>query len=130
MKDSDITKYRNLLLDLRQDMSGQGAVSVKVKKAGLDHEILNEDDQPLAEMSQVIASNRNQNRAASLDKINAALNRLQNNPDEFGLCQDCDEKIPPKRLELMPFAELCAQCQGVRDEANKPMRRRHLTDYK
>lgn len=126
----DLEKYREKLLDLRHETLDSGALSVKADKTGLSHEVPDEDAQPLSEMGQVIASNRNRNRSASLARIDAALARLQNDPGSFGECSDCGEDIPAKRLDLMPFAEYCAKCQGVRDQADKPAGRRHLTDYR
>lgn len=29
----------------------------------------------------------------------------------FGICEDCEEEIPPKRLLVLPQARLCAKCQ-------------------
>lgn len=29
----------------------------------------------------------------------------------FGVCEDCDEAIPAKRLMVLPEARLCARCQ-------------------
>lgn len=126
----DLAKFHAKLTELRQETAGLGTASVKADKTGLAHEILDEDAQPLSEMGQVIASNRNRNRAASLARIDAALARLQNHPDEYGLCQECEAEIPAGRLELLPFAEFCAKCQALKDEVSKPTRRRHLTDYK
>jgi len=92
-------------------------------------EKVDEDEAPLTEMLQVIASNRNRSKATELDRIDRALARLQNAPDEFGLCRACEEEIDEKRLLAMPYVELCVDCQALRD----PVRggtRRHLTDYR
>lgn len=89
-----------------------------------------EDAQPLAEMSQVIASSRNRNRTEVLARIIAALGRLQAEPESFGQCAECGENIRPKRLELMPYVELCVECQQARDQPAGPSGRRHLRDYR
>ena len=31
---------------------------------------------------------------------------------DFGLCIECDEEIPIKRIMLMPGSRLCVQCAG------------------
>ena len=36
-------------------------------------------------------------------------------PDEYGLCEECGDPIAPRRLQLMPHATLCTECQGARD---------------
>ena len=34
---------------------------------------------------------------------------------EFGWCENCEEEIPVKRLEVHPTAYLCRSCQHVRE---------------
>jgi DnaK suppressor protein len=41
--------------------------------------------------------------------INAALERMDRG--EFGMCEACDEEIPPLRLRAVPWASLCVPCQ-------------------
>lgn len=125
-----LKKYQDQLLQLKQQTLHLGKTPVKAEYAKLPSEVLDEDIQPLSEMNQVINSNRNQNRAASLAKIEEALARLKNNPNDFGICRECGEEIAVKRLELMPYIDLCAPCQQEKDRANKPGRRKHITDYK
>jgi DnaK suppressor protein len=89
-----------------------------------------EDAQPLVEMNQVIASSRNRTRAQILERITAALARLEAQPESFGACGECGENIAPKRLQLMPYVELCVECQQARDQPQGPAGRRHLRDYR
>jgi RNA polymerase-binding transcription factor DksA len=80
-------------------------------------------------MNQVIASKRNRDRTQTLDRIDQALRRLEEDPEAFGSCIECDEPIG-KRLLVMPYVELCVACQQARDQADRPSGRRHLTDYR
>ncbi len=36
----------------------------------------------------------------------------------FGICEDCGEPIPPKRLMVLPEARLCANCQAFEERQN------------
>lgn len=119
-----------MLQSLRNEILDLGKVSVNPDKIDLPNEHLDEDTQPLSEMTQVIASKRNSGRAVSLGKIEEALKKIENSPHDFGICQDCDEPIASKRLEIMPYAELCAACQQERDNQSKPTGRKHLLDFK
>ncbi len=114
---------------MRAGILAEGDVAIEpVRKddvrAGSD-----EDGQPLVEMSQVIASKRNRARTESLGRVNKALARLEKEPETFGLCRECEEPIG-KRLEAVPYAELCVECQQTSDGGRKPDRRRHLLDFK
>jgi len=43
-----------------------------------------------------------------LRQVNRALERL--NAGTYGICAVCDEPIDPRRLEALPFAEICISC--------------------
>ena len=51
---------------------------------------------------------------AELQQIRNALKRIES--EEYGICVDCGEPIPLKRLEALPFSERCVACQE-RDDA-------------
>jgi DnaK suppressor protein len=40
----------------------------------------------------------------------------------FGVCEDCGEEIPPKRLMVLPEARLCANCQTFEERQNARIR--------
>ncbi|MBX5481350.1 MAG: TraR/DksA C4-type zinc finger protein [Myxococcaceae bacterium] len=88
-----------------------------------------EDEQPLNEMLQSIASNRNRNSAQTLAQVRRALAKLEEEPDDFGVCENCGEDILFGRLKAMPFAELCTECQAKLDAPRGPTTRRKITDY-
>jgi DnaK suppressor protein len=88
-----------------------------------------EDAQALSEMNQTLASQWNRRQAETLGQIDRALRKLTESPDEFGLCEECEEEIPQKRLDFLPQAQLCTECQ----EKHDPRRggtRRNLTDFR
>jgi len=87
-----------------------------------------EDIQPLEEMNAVIASTRNKTEGAIFGRVLAALKRLEEDPDDFGNCQDCGDEIPLARLKAMPYAELCVDCQAKKDPPRGTVRK-NLTDY-
>jgi DnaK suppressor protein len=88
-----------------------------------------EDAQALSEMLQVLASQRNRGQADLLARLDRALARLEGEPEDCGLCEECEEPIPARRLEVMPWAVLCAGCQARR-EPRLGAPRKKLTDYR
>ncbi len=46
-----------------------------------------------------------------LKLIQEALDRIEN--DSYGLCVHCENPIQPKRLEAVPWARHCLQCQAL-----------------
>ncbi|MGL1892344.1 MAG: TraR/DksA family transcriptional regulator [Spirochaetaceae bacterium] len=49
----------------------------------------------------------------TLNKINAAINRMQNG--HYGVCAQCSEHINQDRLKAMPYAVLCVKCKTKRE---------------
>ncbi len=46
-----------------------------------------------------------------LQMISEALDRIEDN--RYGICVNCENPIQPKRLEAVPWARHCIQCQGL-----------------
>ncbi|MDB4967085.1 MAG: transcriptional regulator, TraR/DksA family [Myxococcales bacterium] len=90
--------------------------------------VADEDEQALSEMLQTLASTRNRDSARELGLIDRALRKLTEEPEEFGVCEDCGDDIPTKRLEVMPFAQYCAECQAALDP-KRNVARTKVTDY-
>jgi DnaK suppressor protein len=130
MPSLNLDDHRKRLLSLKVDLLAEG--DEPIEPAGNDAGTgkPDEDAQPLAEMNQVIASSRNRARADILARVVAALARLEKDPDSFGQCVECGDEIAARRLALMPYAELCVECQGARDRPQAPAGRRHLRDFK
>jgi DnaK suppressor protein len=42
-------------------------------------------------------------------RLRSAIERIDDG--SYGICLECEEKIAPKRLKAIPWAELCISCQ-------------------
>ncbi len=49
--------------------------------------------------------------------IDSALARIQNG--RYGLCMKCNKKIPKERLEAIPYALMCIECQTSDERRNR-----------
>jgi RNA polymerase-binding protein DksA len=52
-----------------------------------------------------------------LQLIDNALSRIQN--DRYGICMECAKSIPLPRLEAVPYALFCVDCQAKKDRQNR-----------
>jgi DnaK suppressor protein len=123
-------RHRKRLVDLKAEILAEGDLAIEPGRTDPAAVGSDEDEQPLAEMAQTIASTRNRTRAAILNRVVVALTRIDDTPDLFGQCSECEEAIAPKRLELMPYVELCIECQQASDGPRRPSGRRHLRDFR
>ena len=124
------TAFRRTLARLRAEIGSTGPAKIEPNRTDpATTGVADEDAQALSEMLQVLASQRNRGQAELVAKIDRALRKLADAPEDFGLCDDCEEEIPPKRLEAMPYASLCAPCQAKRDPVRGGVRKK-LTDFR
>jgi DnaK suppressor protein len=127
---AEVARHRALLLSLRAQLTSAGPARIEPNRADpVTSGVADEDAQALSEMLQVLASKRNEGQAAQLARLDGALRRLAEQGQDFGLCEECEEQIPARRLQLMPWATRCAGCQGRR-EPKLGAPRRKLTDYR
>ncbi len=52
-----------------------------------------------------------------LRQIDSAISRIKN--DRFGICMRCNKKIPTARLEAIPYAFMCIDCQTSDERRNR-----------
>jgi len=57
----------------------------------------------------MLAVSENESRQVIL--INEALERIADK--EYGACQNCEKAINPKRLDAVPWARYCLECQEL-----------------
>jgi DnaK suppressor protein len=121
---------RRALRVLVSEVSAKGSQRIAPNRTDETKVGGDEDEQPLNEMLQAIASDRNRATGAALGRAQRALDKLDHASGEAGTCEDCGEDIPWGRLKAMPYAELCVACQGKRDGPAHGPTRRGPTDFR
>ncbi|HEX9401965.1 MAG TPA: TraR/DksA C4-type zinc finger protein [Anaeromyxobacter sp.] len=122
--------HREALERLRAEALSAGPARIEPnRRDAATTGVADEDAQALSEMLQVLASKRNEGKTALVQQIDRALRKLSESPDDFGLCEECEEEIASKRLALVPYAALCPPCQAKR-EPRLGARRKKLTDFR
>jgi DnaK suppressor protein len=122
--------HRKTLERLRAELLSAGPARIEPnRRDATTTGVADEDAQALSEMMQVLASKRNEGQAALLRQIDRALGKLADAPEDFGLCEECEEEIAPKRLAAVPYATWCIGCQAKRDPKLGTSRKK-LTDFR
>ncbi len=55
-----------------------------------------------------------ENESKQVVLIDEALMRIED--DEYGVCQNCEKEINPKRLAALPSARFCLDCQELQEK--------------
>jgi DnaK suppressor protein len=122
--------YKKILKELRREALAQRPARVEPnRRDAAEVGVADEDAQALSEMLQAISSQRNKGQAERVARIDRALRKLAEEPDEYGLCEECGDEIAQRRLSAVPEATLCAECQAARDPRRGGTRRK-VTDYR
>lgn len=79
-----------------------------------------ETDEIQASLLIYVSNQMNTRYKNSLTKIQNALDKIAKN--EYGLCEECEEEIPEKRLEFNPHFSNCVFCAELKE---KNLRRSH-----
>ena len=107
----DEDKVRKTLLALRDTLLQSSAETTEDRRpVELDQQSVGRLSRMDAMQVQAMAQAQEGRRQAQLRRIDGALERLA--AGEYGLCVECGEDIPPKRLEIDPTVTRCVDCAG------------------
>jgi DnaK suppressor protein len=76
---------------------------------GQPNERVAEEDQGSVAHEEFVSMRLNHLDYAQLRLIDEAIDRIQSG--DYGLCMECEEDIPDKRLFALPWAKYCVPCQ-------------------
>lgn len=108
-------RFRKMLLDLRQQVLDQVKAKFESTREGGELGDLGDNaTRDLAAEYAYLFSDRLRRRLLLIDEALEALTR-----GDYGLCEDCEERINEKRLMLMPFTRWCVRCQSKREKEAK-----------
>lgn len=130
MNDKQRTQYRSKLLAMRDEIVSSGPKKIEPNRTdAATVGVSDEDAQALSEMMQTLASQQNKQQAEVVGRIDLALRKIDTEPEEYGVCEECGDDISEKRLSFMPYATLCIECQTAQDP-KRGERRRHAGDFR
>jgi len=75
------------------------------------------NDQASAEINQHFMLRLKERERNLLKQIDDALDRLAT--DRYGVCEDCGDEIPLRRLNVRPMTTLCIACKTLQEEQDK-----------
>lgn len=101
--------WRNKLLALRAELQSIAAIGDEsAAVVELDQSMVGRLSRMDAMQAQAMAKASNNRRQVMLEKIAAALKRIDDG--NYGQCRECEEPISPKRLEFDPTVLFCIDC--------------------
>lgn len=113
MTRTELAKYKQILdakqAELARVLRNREAIAIEKSADALD------EVQHAAERELAI---RNLDRESGLlRQVKGGLARIEDG--SYGICVHCEEDINPKRLNAVPWAQYCIQCQELADRRSR-----------
>ena len=112
-----LSKYKKQLLEEKQRLLNNTKNALKNELALSPDDLPDETDLAASEINQNLIFKLRDRERLLLAKIDEALSRMEEG--NFGICQDCEEPIEPKRLEARPVSTLCLSCKERQEHREK-----------
>ena len=103
-------RQRELMTDVQGRIRG-----VRADGAEKPHEVMDQGETSEVDIQEDIELALIQMKAETLNKINEALERLEEG--RYGHCFECGDEIADARLRALPFAVRCKDCEEARENA-------------
>jgi DnaK suppressor protein len=118
-KTSRYNELRMMLEARRRELMSavQGKIRDVRSAEGKEREVLDQGESSEVDIQEDIEFALIQMKAETLNKIDAALRRLEEGT--YGDCFECGEEIAEARLRALPFAVRCKDCEEARETAEQ-----------
>jgi len=111
MKKTFLNKVRDLLTNEKNELLNSSSKELDIDTDG------DETDEIQGKLLIGITQQLNVRNAERLIQIEEAFKRIDN--QTYGVCQDCEEVIPEKRLLHNPYFKTCISCAEEREMSKK-----------
>lgn len=112
--DADLKRFRKNLLELREALQGKSG-ALKFAALERDDERTQEDDDGTDAFMRLQALGQVGDQNRTIAQIDEAIHKIDDGT--YGVCEMCGQLIRKQRLEHLPFARTCMECQS---EVEKP----------
>ena len=112
--EADLKRFRKNLLELREVLQGKSG-ALKFAALERDDERTQEDDDGTDAFMRMQALGQVGDQNRTIAQIDEAIHKIDDGT--YGVCEMCGQLIRKQRLEHLPFARTCMECQS---EVEKP----------
>lgn len=115
LKKSELKVYKDRLVAvrarLRGDVSAMASTALKAAGDGSSAAPLHMADVGSENFEQEFTLSLMQSEEETLEMIETALERVESG--EYGLCAECEARIPKMRLNALPYTSYCVKCAAI-----------------
>ena len=109
MRKRDLERFRKSLTDQLEKLVGNADRTLKEDMALDSNDLPDEVDLASAEYNQSFTFRLRDRERFLLTKVQQALRKIEEGT--FGICEECEEPIDPRRMKARPVTTLCIRCK-------------------
>ena len=113
MKKTELEHYRNLLMEKRSDLLDRVRSARNSETQGTDKAAPDLGDRAITTVSRDLMYQLTTGERNIVRRVDAALDRLD--AGTYGACVHCGKKVQKGRLDAVPWALHCIECQELQD---------------
>lgn len=117
MRAKELERFKKLLLAQKAELLNNSKRLIKEEAQHSPDDLADENDLAVSEITQNVALRLRDRERMLLQKVEGALSRIETGG--YGVCEECEEPIEPKRLEARPMATLCIACKEEQEHKEK-----------
>jgi DnaK suppressor protein len=117
MRKDRLANFRKQLLEKQRQLVEEVGKSALYGKGQEDDSIKDLGDQATTAYTREFLFELGNGDRRLLKEVTSALQRIEDG--SYGLCERCNEPIAEKRLDALPFARHCINCQRVVEEEER-----------
>ncbi len=114
MKKRDLKRFKELLIQNRAELVKKARRTLSEEMTLDTDDLPDEMDLATSEYNQSLIFRLRGREKQLLEKIDRALEKIDNGV--FGICENCEEDIEPKRLDARPVTTLCFRCKDEQEK--------------
>ncbi len=109
MDEKTLDKFKRLLLEQRKKLTGSYERLKNASSEEFGGDVPDINDEASRTVNRRILLEIGDKNYEILNQVDEALGRIDSGT--YGICDECEEPIPGKRLELLPYALHCVECK-------------------
>ena len=117
MRKRELEQFHKLLLEKRIRLLANADRTLREDMVLDKNALPDEMDLATADYNQGLVFRLRDRERSLLGKIDKALKKIDDN--EFGICEECEERISIKRLKARPVTTLCIRCKEEQERQEK-----------
>lgn len=106
--------FKGLLMSIRQKLTEDVKRCLDTSKEEVSGGVPDIMDDAARTYSRQVILNLSEKERAQLGRVDEALQKIADG--QYGTCEECEAHIPLERLDIIPFAKFCVECESKMEE--------------